>query len=130
MEKQYPIRVMLLVVAFAVLSISERLQAQDPVKVDSKHHSVVAENDSIRILRIIYGPGEKSVMHDHPSGLYVLLTDQKVRMTLPDGKSIDISGKAGEAGFTSAGKHSPENTSDKAFEVILVELKPKMQKSN
>jgi hypothetical protein len=35
---------------------------KDPVKVDSKHYSVEFENDKVRVLRIKYGPGEKSVM--------------------------------------------------------------------
>ncbi len=40
--------------------------AQDPVKVDSKHYKVELENDQVRVLRINYGAGEKSVMHEHP----------------------------------------------------------------
>ncbi len=40
--------------------------AQDPVKVDAKHYKVEFENDQVRVLRITYGPGEKSVMHEHP----------------------------------------------------------------
>src|ERR1700735_4725058 len=36
--------------------------AQDPVKVDPKHYKVEFENAQVRILRIHYGPHEKSVM--------------------------------------------------------------------
>jgi hypothetical protein len=39
----------------------------DPVKVDPKHYTVEFENDKVRVLRIKYGPGEKSVMHAHPA---------------------------------------------------------------
>ena len=97
--------------------------AQDPVKVDAKHYKVVMENDKVRVLRITYGPHEKSVMHDHPDSLAVYLTDVHVRFGLPDGKSELADKKAGGVEWTKAGKHNPENTSDKGMELILVEFK-------
>jgi hypothetical protein len=60
---------------------------QDPVKVDPKHYKAELGNDRVRVLRITYGPREKSVMHSHPDGIAVLLTNQHSRFTLPDGKS-------------------------------------------
>jgi hypothetical protein len=45
----------------------------DPVEVDSKHYKVDFENDRVRVLRIRYGPHEKSVMYVHPSGIAVML---------------------------------------------------------
>lgn len=101
------------------------LMAQDPVKVDAKHYKVISENSDVRILKFSYGPHEKSVMHSHPDLVVIYLTDMTVKMTLPNGKSIEQSGKAGEAQFTPAGTHLPENLSDKTMEGILVELKGK-----
>jgi quercetin dioxygenase-like cupin family protein len=95
----------------------------DPVKVDAKHYKVQFENDSVRVLHISYGPGEKSVMHSHPNGVAVYLTDGMVSMTTPDGKSQDMPGKAGDAVWTPAGNHLPQNVGAKAFQVVLVELK-------
>ena len=46
-------------------------KAQDPVKVDPKHYKVEAENKQVRVLRISYGPHEKSVMHGHPATVAV-----------------------------------------------------------
>ena len=43
----------------------------DPVKVDPKHYKVEFENESVRVLRISYAPGEKSVMHYHPNAVAV-----------------------------------------------------------
>jgi quercetin dioxygenase-like cupin family protein len=95
----------------------------DPVKVDPKHYKVEFENESVRVLRISYGPGEKSVMHTHPNAVAVYLTDGVTRMTTPDGKSQDASAKAGGAAWTPAGAHLPQNVGTKPFEVVLVELK-------
>ena len=95
----------------------------DPVKVDPKHYKVEFENESVRVLRIKYGPGEKSVMHNHPNAVAVYLTGGTSRMTTPDGKSQDSPGKAGDAIWTPAGEHLPQNTGSKPLELILVELK-------
>ena len=107
--------------ALAVLFI----RAQDPVKSDAKHYKVEVENDHVRVLRIQYPSGEKSVMHEHPNSVAVFLTDQRVKFTYPDGKSEEVPAKAGETKWISAGSHLPENLSDKRLELILVELKGK-----
>ena len=97
--------------------------AQDAVKVDPIHYKVELENAQVRVLRITYGPHEKSVMHEHPASLAVFLTDGHVRFTLPDGKTQGSDVKAGTTQWAPAGKHLPENMSDKPLELILVELK-------
>ena len=79
--------------------------AQDQVKVDPKHYKVESENADVRILRIHYGPHEKSVMHSHPDSVVVYLSDGTIRMHTPDGKSQDMTGKTGQAQFTPAGTH-------------------------
>jgi len=99
--------------------------AQDPTVVDAKHYKVTFENDQVRILKITYGPKEKSIMHDHPNSVAVFLTDGQVKFQLPDGKVVDAAVKAGQSMFSPAGKHLPENVGDKPFEVVLVELKTK-----
>ncbi len=98
--------------------------AQDSVELDPQHYQVVFENDQVRILRITYGPNEKSVMHEHPAGVAVFLSDdQHWRFTAPDGTTEEETRKIGEAIWTEAGKHLPENLTDQTHDVILVELK-------
>jgi hypothetical protein len=98
--------------------------AADPVEVDPKHYKVEYENDRIRILRITYGPHEKSVMHWHPASVAVMLTDIDFRFYLPQGKEREILGKVGQIlCFEEPFEHDPENLSGRHFEAILVELK-------
>ena len=97
--------------------------AQDPVKVDPKHYTVDFENDKVRVLRIKYGPGEKSAMHGHPAGVIVFVTDCDGKFTYPDGKTEPIQGKAGDVIWSDPTEHLPENSSNKPLEVLLVELK-------
>jgi len=99
--------------------------AQDPTQVDAKHYKVAFENDQVRVLRITYGPHEKSVMHEHPNAVAIFLVDGHMKFTSPDGKTQDVNVKSGDSKWTPAGKHLPENQGDKSFEVVLVELKNK-----
>ncbi len=98
-------------------------KAQDPVKVDPTHYKVEAENKQVRVLRITYGPGEKSVTHGHPAGVAVFLTENRAKFTFPDGKSEERSWQAGQTLLMPAEEHLPENLTDKPLELILVELK-------
>ncbi len=118
----------LLFLALFVLAGAVPALAQDPVKVDSKHYKVEFENSQVRVLRIKYGPHEKSVMHWHPNAIAVFVTDINGKFTFPNGKTEDNSAKAGETRWTPAGRHLPENTGDQPFEVILVELKTPKRK--
>ena len=95
----------------------------DPAQVDAKHYKVEFENDRVRVLRIKYGPGEKSVMHGHPSGIAVFLTAGRANFGFPDGRSEQRSWKAGETQHLPAEQHLPENLSDRPLELVLIELK-------
>jgi len=109
--------------AVFVLAVAMPALAQDPVKVDPNHYKVEFENKSVRVLRVKYGPHEKSVMHWHPNGVAIAVTDAHVKFNLPGGKSEERNMTAGQSMWAPAGKHLPENLGDSPFEVILVELK-------
>ena len=97
--------------------------AQDPVLVDSAHYRLEFENDDVRVIRITYGPNDSSVMHYHPAGVAVFLTDQRIQFTLPDGQTLEVEAQTGEVIWTEAGSHLPQNLSDRPLELILVEIK-------
>ena len=118
-------QIMLSVVAVVALLGAVGARAQDPVKVDPKHYTVEFENDQVRVLRIHYAPGEKSVMHVHPDSVAVFLNDQTAKFTFPDGKSEEAPMKAGTSKFLPGGPHLPENIGTGPLDVVLVELKKK-----
>ena len=66
------------VLCFCITAVSF---SQDAVKVDPKHYKVETENAQVRVLRVHYGPHEKSVLHSHPNSVAVFLTDGSVRFT-------------------------------------------------
>jgi quercetin dioxygenase-like cupin family protein len=113
------------VVILAAMTISLPLSAgsKDAVEADPGHYTVEYENDELRVIRIKYGPGEKSVMHTHGPNVSVMITDGKIRFNLPDGSTQDASFSAGDTAWSGAEEHLPENMADKPFEGVLIELK-------
>lgn len=95
----------------------------DPTEVDPDHYMIEFENEDVRVLRITYSPGEESVMHYHPDGVAVFLTDQEAEMTGPDGAAEPFMASAGDVVFVPGGEHRPKNISDSDLELVLVELK-------
>ena len=116
-------RLGLVTAIFGVLVLALPVLAQDPVKVDPKHYKVEFENDQVRVLRVQYGPHEKSVMHHHPDTFAVFLTDGHAVFHLQDGKTIDAPIKAGTTQWSGATMHDPENVGDSPFELLVIEMK-------
>jgi quercetin dioxygenase-like cupin family protein len=95
----------------------------DSTVVDPEHYAIEFENDLVRVLRINYGVGEESVMHYHPDSVAVMLTDQVVEMTMPDGTTAEATFAARDIMYLPAGQHLPKSVADFDWELILVELK-------
>ena len=111
-----------LALAFA-LSWSGVTLAQDPLKVDPTHYKVILENASVRVLKIDYPAGGKSVMHQHPDAIVVPLGPSKVQFNMPDGKSQTQELAGDTANYMPGGLHNPNNIGSTAVNAILVEFK-------
>ena len=94
----------------------------DAVTADPAHYSVSFENELVRLLRVRYGAGEKSVMHRHSASCVIFLTDQTFNFTLPDGTTEPASVPAGALGCGDGNVHLPENIAADA-QFIMVEFK-------
>lgn len=107
----------------SALARKEKLEFIDPVLAEPKQYTVDFENDHVRVVRIRFGPHEKSVMHDHPSGIAVFLTDLKSEFIFPDGSSEIVSAVAGETRWMDAFRHNPTNLTGENMEVVYIEVK-------
>lgn len=114
-----------LCLAVAGLLCAATALAQDPVKVDPKHHKVEFEDNQVRVLRITFPPGEKSVTHNHPNAVAVFLTDSALKQNLSAGNVPPGPRKAGDVRWSEPFTHAPENAGTAAIEVILIEFKQK-----
>ena len=119
-----------LLVGLVIGAMSSALFAQrgpaplpDAVTADPAHYSVSFENELVRLLRVKYGAGERSVMHRHSASCVIFLTDQTFAFTLPDGTTEPASVEAGALGCGDANVHLPENIASEAAEFIMVEFK-------
>jgi hypothetical protein len=95
----------------------------DAVAADPAHYSVSFENELVRVVRVTYGPGEKSVMHRHWASCAVFLTDQTFDFTLPDGTTEPASVPAGALGCGDGNVHLPHNTGNSPVEFVMIEFK-------
>lgn len=115
----------MLVVCFLAL---QGAKAQDPTKVAGNNYKVLFESDKVRVLEVLYKPGEKAAMHTHPYHVAYSLTDSKLKFTMPDGKTVDIEGKAGQVMEGPPGLHSPENVGTSDAHLIVFEVKEPAKK--
>ena len=95
----------------------------DALKTAPDVYSLIMENDRVRVLNVKFKPGQKALMHSHPDHVIYVLKDAKLKITLPDGKSNDVSLKAGQAIWMQAGQHAAENTGKSEANNVVVELK-------
>ena len=83
------------------------------------------ENEAVQVVRITIGPHAKLPMHDLTPRVVVLLTDQDLRLTFPNGETREEHHKAGETMWVSPERHAGENLTDKPIEFIAVIPKQK-----
>ena len=69
----------------------------DPLQVAANVYTLVMENEHVRVLDARFSPGAQAVMHSHPNHVIYVLTDGRLKITTPDGKSVNVDLKAGQA---------------------------------
>ena len=97
--------------------------SQDAVKVAPDMYKVLLENDAVRVVDFRMKQGAKSEMHSHPRSVAIVLNDQRLKFTFPNGKSEVVDFKRGQAVWLDARSHSVENTGTEDVAGVLVELK-------
>jgi quercetin dioxygenase-like cupin family protein len=100
--------------------------AQDPTKVEPKHYKRDFENERVDVVSVHYGPHERSVLHDHPGGVVVSLTEAHLRFTDENGKVREVYSKAGEVRWYPPFKHRVENLGDTAYDGVYIGVKGKL----
>jgi quercetin dioxygenase-like cupin family protein len=109
--------------AAVLLFVAGIIYAQDVMKVAPDSHTVLLENDQVRVLKVVMKPGQKAPMHSHPHNVAYYLSDAKVKITLPDGKTQEREIKAGSSTWNEATTHMAENIGSTELQEIQIELK-------
>ena len=123
-------RYRLLFVAFVALVGfgGKALLAQDPIKVAPASHTLVVDNDKVRVIDFHLKPGEKAAMHSHAARITEVLTGGRIRVTSPGGKSDERILKTGDIGWREAETHAVENIGKSDLRVRTIELKVREKK--
>src|SRR3984957_17731692 len=108
--------------AFVCLATAFAL-GQDPTKVEPKHYKQRFDHDQVQVLTVHYGPHEKSVLHDHPGGVVVSLTEAHLRFTDENGKVREVFAKPGEVRWYPPFKHRVENLGETTYRAVYIGVK-------
>jgi quercetin dioxygenase-like cupin family protein len=94
----------------------------DPVQTSPDHYTVAFENERVRVLEYLDGPGARTTAHDHPDSVMVTLTSFRRRLATGNvEREVEIA--AGTTGWLPAQQHFGENIGTTPTHVIFVELK-------
>jgi quercetin dioxygenase-like cupin family protein len=97
--------------------------AQDPMHVGPNIYKLLFENDRVRVFEVRFKPGEKIAMHSHPDHVVYVLGDGKLKLSYPDGKSVEVALQAGKTLWIPAETHAAENVGATDAHSLVVELK-------
>jgi quercetin dioxygenase-like cupin family protein len=118
-----PLRIGVRLVAGSVLLAAATAQAQDVIQVAGDSHTVLLDNAQVRVLAVTIKPGQKAPMHSHPANVVYVLNGGKVRITTPDGKSVEKEPKTGATVWSEATTHEVENIGTTELKQVQIELK-------
>jgi quercetin dioxygenase-like cupin family protein len=107
-------------------SVVQGQRAPDAVAIDPTHHTVLFENNHVRVFRALVAPGARSPMHSHPRRVLVSLGNARLRFTLPDGTNPIFDLHPGQVLWMDSDEHAWEMVSGQAH-VIGVEVKAAMR---
>ena len=100
------------------------VKAADPIKVGPGIYTLKFENEKVRVSEILFKPGDKMPMHQHPDHFVYVLSAATMRLSYPDGKVNEISAVPGQVMWIPAETHAGANIGTTDFKALVVELKP------
>lgn len=95
----------------------------DIVKISPDVHQVLFENEAIRVLEVTVKPGAKVPMHTNPENVNYIVKPGTLRLTTPDGTSVDLALAERQVIPAPVGRHAVENIGASEVRTICIELK-------
>ena len=101
-----------------------RLDLDLPELVSPNIYKVLLDNEEVKVLEVIFEPGEGDLMHEHGVITYFALNGGKMKNTLFDGTENEMKIPDNFAGHgNKVVKHKMKNIDDSLVKLILVEHK-------
>jgi quercetin dioxygenase-like cupin family protein len=97
---------------------------QDAVAVSPDVYSVLFENDEVRLMEMVYAPGQRDAPHSHPKYAVSVMEGGTLRAHLSDGETVDNVVERGQTFLLDpVERHWAENVGDTRIRVIVIEFK-------
>ena len=94
----------------------------DPIPTNPALYHLLFENDRVRVLEYVDGPGDATQPHSHPDSVMVTLSTFRRRLR-SGGKEVDVELPAFQTRWLDAQEHAGTNIGDTPTHTIFVELK-------
>ena len=94
----------------------------DPLVAASNVYKVLNESDKVRVLEVVFKPGDVAKMHHHPDHVVYVLKGGKAKFT-SEGKTQEMNMKIGSVMFLDAQDHEVTNIGNTALDLVVMELK-------
>ena len=104
------------------MDTTAQTQDMDATKVAAGLYTVAKDSMGIRVLNILYKPGDSSAMHSHPDNALYVIDGGKTEFIGKDGSKQVVDFKSGTAMINGAGTHSVKNVGKTTVKAILVEV--------
>lgn len=105
------------------LMFSLPLFAQDVAKANPGSIVVKLDNAKVRVLEATLKPGQKEALHSHPASIVYVMSNGTARNHGVDGKTKDVTYKAGDVLYRDPLTHWAENIGTTTIHLLLIELK-------
>lgn len=108
------------------MALAPAASAQDAARIQPRAYRVAFENEQVRVLEFHSRPGMGvcgNGMHSHPAHLTIALTPARVRVRLPDGRTVVAENQVGDVFWSEAETHETENLGGSDVRALIVELK-------
>jgi len=97
-------------------------KSMDPMTVASNVYKFLNENERVRVLEVVFKPGETAKMHYHPEHVVYVLKGGKLRLT-SEGKTQIMDLAPGSVLFLKEQNHEATNVGNSVIDLLVTELK-------
>ena len=99
-------------------------RSDDAVNIAPDLHTVIYEDDKMRVLKVTVPQGATAEMHWHPHNINYILAGGTLQFTKPEGNVVSVDLDKGQVTSAATGSsHAVKNTGNTTVETIQVELK-------
>ena len=114
---------MTLVLVAVVKNINDAMENNDALKMAPEVHSLLFENEKVRVLNVYLAVGKMTEMHWHSENISYIIQGGKMRVTKPTGIVSEVELVVGKVIAGTEGEHIVENISNSDIHTVQIEFK-------